>query len=140
MILEKGLKNNTETHAVLNRAMILAGVSASMFAINRILLIPLFPEIGFFRKYFGDIVALPVYLPLSFYLAKRLGLLVDDFHLRIPHILGGVFIFSLLFEGLVPLIDKSSIRDPYDVLAYLAGGFVLYIVVHTGNKYSTVQE
>ncbi|MBT3576349.1 MAG: hypothetical protein HN995_10690 [Candidatus Marinimicrobia bacterium] len=119
--------------------MILAGVSASIFAFNRIFLIPLFPEFGFFRKYFGDVLALPVYLPLSYYLAWRLGLITDDFQIKSAHVLGAGIIFSFLFEGLVPLIDTTSTRDPIDVLAYFAGGLVLYIVANTGRQNSINQ-
>ncbi|MBC8376298.1 MAG: hypothetical protein H8E26_09635 [FCB group bacterium] len=116
--------------------MILAAVSAGIFAINRLLLIPLLPELGFFRKYFGDVLALPVYLPLSYYLAWRLGLIMDDFRIKITHVLGAGIIFSLLFEGLIPFIDESSTRDPMDILAYFAGGLVLYIVANTGKQNS----
>jgi hypothetical protein len=119
--------------------MILAGISVCLYAINRLLIIPLFPEVGFFRKYFGDVLALPVYLPLSYYLAWRLGLIMDDFQIKITHILGAVIIFSLLFEGLLPFIDATSTRDPIDILAYFAGGLVLYIVVNTGKRHSNNQ-
>ncbi|NQT61621.1 MAG: hypothetical protein HQ556_01570 [Candidatus Marinimicrobia bacterium] len=130
------MTNNPEISAILRRIMILAGVSAGIFAINRLLLIPLFPELGFFRKYFGDVLALPVYLPLSYYLAWRLGLIMDDFQIKITHVLGAGIIFSLLFEGLIPFIDESSTRDPMDILAYFAGGLVLYIVANTGKQNS----
>jgi len=85
------------------------------------------------------VLALPVYLPLSYYLAWRLGLIMDDFQIKITHILGAVIIFSLLFEGLLPFIDATSTRDPIDILAYFAGGLVLYIVVNTGKRHSNNQ-
>jgi len=106
--------------------MILAGVSASIYALNRLLLIPIFPEVGFFKRYLGDMLALPVYLPLSFYLAWRLHLIPEDFQFKITHIVGAGIIFSILFEGLIPAIDATAIRDPWDILAYFAGGLVVF--------------
>ena len=84
--------------------MILAGVSAFIYALNRLLIIPMLPEIGFFNKYLGDMLALPVYLPLSFYLAWRLHLIPEDFQLQLTHIIGAGIIFSILFEGIIPIL------------------------------------
>ncbi len=118
--------NNQKMNLLLRRLMILAGVSASIYVLNRFLLIPRLPEIGFFNKYLGDMLALPVYLPLSFYLAWRLHLISEDFQFKITHIVGAGIIFSILFEGLIPAIDATAIRDPWDILAYFAGGLVVY--------------
>ena len=125
--------NNRELNPLLRRLMILAGVSAGVYALNRLLLIPMFPEIRFFKEYLGDMMALPVYLPLSFYLAWRLRLIPGDFQLQYLHIVGAGLIFSILFEGIIPMIDTTSTRDLYDILAYFAGGLVVYRV---GSKTS----
>ena len=108
--------------------MILAGVSASVYALNRILLIPMLPEVWFLKQYVGDVLALPVYLPLSFYLAWRLQLIPEDFQVHVSHIVGASIIFSLLFEGIVPALDTTAVRDPWDVVAYFTGGLFVYIV------------
>jgi len=113
--------------------MVLAGASACLYALNRIVLIPAFPEIEFFSQYVGDILALPVYLPLSIYLARRLKLITDDFQISAVQVLGGVIIFSLLFEGLIPIFDEASIQDEYDILAYLAGGLLVFMVSSAGR-------
>lgn len=117
----------------MKRLMVLAGVSAILYALNRIVFIPTFPDIQFFRRYVGDLLALPVYLPLSIYLAWRLKLIPDSFQISAVQVLGGVIIFSLLFEGLIPIIDKTSIRDGYDILAYLAGSLLVFVVSSTGQ-------
>jgi hypothetical protein len=82
----------------------------------------------FLASYLGDFLALPVYLPLSLYLAHRLGLLGPSFTLKFSHILGAVLIFSLIFEGIIPLLDPRSIADTGDILAYLLGGMLVYFV------------
>ena len=122
----RGLVNKQEISPTLRYLLILAGVSAIIYSMNRLLLIPMLPELGFLKKYLGDMLALPVYLPLSFYLAWRLKLAPRDIQLHLGHILGAVVIFSALFEGLVPLIDSSATSDPADILAYFAGGLLVY--------------
>ncbi|MCF6238462.1 MAG: hypothetical protein L3J79_06580 [Candidatus Marinimicrobia bacterium] len=100
---------------------------------NRWFIIPQANSPDFFREYLGDILALPVYLPLSFYLALKLDIVSPDLELGIGHIVGAVLIFSVIFEGVVPLIDKSSTSDIWDILAYFGGGLIVYLVSRTGR-------
>ena len=122
--------------------MILAGVAATVYALNRLLLIQIMPEVDFLKKYLSDVMALPVYLPVSLYLAWRLHLVPEDYKLQFTHILGAVIIFGFLFEGVVPVFDATTTRDPFDILAYLAGGLVVYIVGSMGRqkRISTQQD
>ncbi len=122
------MTTNHELGLPLRRLMILAGVSATVYALNRLLFIQMMPEFGFLRQYLSDILALPVYLPVSLYFAWRLHLIPEDYRLHFTHILAAVVIFSLIFEGIIPVFDKSTIGDPFDILAYFAGGFLVYIV------------
>lgn len=108
--------------------MILAAVSSILYVLNRIMIIPNQPTLSFFSNYFGDLLALPVYLPLSLYLALRLELIPNDFQLTLLHILLAGILFSILFEGIVPAIDRSTIRDPWDIVAYFIGGLVVYAI------------
>jgi len=126
---------------LLKRMMVLAMFSTMVYVINRLLVIPMWPEIDFSKKYVGDILALPVYLPLSFYLALRRHLIPEDFKLHFMHILAAGVIFSILFEGLVPFIDQTSTRDPFDILAYFAGGLLVYAVAFSAREktISTIQ-
>jgi len=86
------------------------------------------------KRYLADMLALPAYLPLSVYLAWRLHLIPDPFKLHPLHIVGTGAVFSLLFEGLIPMIDSTAIRDPFDVLAYFSGGLLVYLVSVSGGK------
>jgi len=135
------LANNHELSSALRRLIFLAGISVSIYAINRLFLIQMLPEIGFLKYYLSDILALPVYLPTSLYLAWRLHLISGEYRLDFIHILGAVLTFSLLFEGIVPVFDATTTRDPYDVLAYFAGGLLVYIVGSAGrHRRSLTQE
>jgi len=128
------LSNNLKLSSSLKRLLLLAGISVCLYAINRLVVIPIFPEVGFFKKYLADILALPAYLPLSVYLAWRLHLIPDPFKFHPVHIFGAGIIFSVLFEGIIPLIDSTSISDPIDVLSYFAGGLVVYLVGISGEN------
>jgi len=110
----------------IKRLIILAAISSILYLLNRFLIIPTQSEFSFFSNYFGDLLALPVYLPLSVYLAQRLKLIPDDFQLTLLHILFAGLLFSILFEGIVPAIDSAATRDPWDIVAYFVGGFVVY--------------
>lgn len=124
----RDLANNRQLSSLLRRLLILAGASAIIYVLNRLIVIPMLPEIGFFNKYLGDVLALPVYLPLSIYLAWRLDLIPEDFQLHLVHIAVAGIIFSILFEGIMPIFDSTSTRDPFDVMAYFAGGLMVYMV------------
>ena len=108
--------------------MILAGISATVYALNRLLLVQMMPEVGFLKKYLSDMLALPVYLPVSLYLARRLHLVPQEYKLHFTHIFAAVLIFGLIFEGIVPVIDTTATRDTFDILAYFAGGLLVFIV------------
>jgi len=108
--------------------MVLAAISTMLYALNRIWLLAAFPRVEFFSRYFGDLLALPVYVPLSFYLAWRLQLLPAEFRLKPSHVSGAALMFSVLFEGLIPLMDSTSFSDLGDVVAYFGGAVVVYLV------------
>lgn len=126
--------NNPQIAPYFRRLLTLSVISAGLFSINRLVLIPSFPDVHFLKQYLADFLALPAYLPLSLYLAWRLNLIPETFRLRFSHILGASLIFGLLFEGVIPMVDETAIRDPMDVLAYLLGGVLVYIVAVTGMK------
>jgi hypothetical protein len=103
----------------------LALAAAVVYVLNRWLILPRTGSSLFWRNYLGDMLALPVYLPLSLYLARKLDVVENGFHLKFWHILGVTVLFTLFFEGLVPLLETGSTADPWDALAYLAGGLLV---------------
>ncbi|MEA3288031.1 MAG: hypothetical protein U9Q77_11755 [Candidatus Marinimicrobia bacterium] len=119
--------DSADSDRCLKHLMILALFAALLYLVNRWVVIPQVNRSPFFRDHLSDVLALPVYLPLSFYLAVRLDMIPENFQLGVGHILGAVILFSIIFEGLVPLIDNSATRDLWDVPAYLAGGLIVYI-------------
>ncbi len=122
-----------DTDRPLKHLIVLALTAALVYSLNRWFIIPIAKSPAFFQEYLGDILALPVYLPLSVYIAVRLRIIPQCFQLHFGHILGAVILFSIIFEGLVPLFDDSSTRDLLDVAAYLLGGVFVYL---TNRLYS----
>ncbi len=106
----------------------LALFAALSYLVNRWFIIPRESSPEFFHEYFSDALALPVYIPLSLFAAVKLDLISQEFRIRSFHMLGIVIIFSLLFEGLVPVLNKASTRDLWDVAAYLTGGILVLLV------------
>jgi|FLOH01.1.fsa_nt_gi hypothetical protein len=108
--------------------MILAVMATVLYVFNRLIIIPGFSNSTFFHEYFGDLLALPAYLPASLFIGIKLNIVARPFEFRFYHIVAAVLIFSAIFEGLLPIIDSASVRDPYDILAYFVGGVLVLIV------------
>ncbi len=109
-------------------------MAVALYGINRLMIIPRFGNIVFFRDYLGDLLALPVYLPASLFIGIKLNIVVEDFEFRFIHVVGAGLIFSVIFEALLPMIDSTSIRDPFDSLAYFAGGMIVLLVSSVSEK------
>ncbi len=120
--------------------MLLALLAALVYLLNRWIIIPQAGSSPFFRDHMGDILALPVYLPLSFYLAVRLEVIPRYFQLTLGHVLGAAVLFSIIFEGLVPLVDASSTSDVWDIVAYFGGGLLVYFIGRIGLVQSVSTE
>ena len=101
-------------------------VGIALYALNRLALAPHFSGIRFFRAYWDDILALPVFIPLSFWLARKFSVLQPDKYLSWIHILLGWLVFSIVFEWLVPLLITHRYSDWGDVNAYALGGILLW--------------
>jgi len=114
--------------------MVLAYIAVALYTFNRFIMIPQFSNIVFFHEYLGDLLALSVYLPASLFVGIKLNIVPNHFEFRFSHIVVAVILFSVIFEGILPAIDSTSVRDPFDILAYFAGGLIVLIVSVTSGK------
>lgn len=114
-----------DTHRCPKHLMGLAVLAALTYILNRWGLMLTENPTPFLSSYLGDFLALPVYLPLSVGLAQRLKLIDLNFQLGSVQIILAVMVFSVLFEGVVPLLNSDSVADPWDILAYLGGGLLV---------------
>ncbi|WP_266203645.1 magnesium citrate secondary transporter [Pontibacter kalidii] len=75
------------------------------------------------HTHLDDLLALPLTLTIAL-AAERLYFRNPYFVLPLRYTLLALLLFSLVFEGLLPLLHRRYTADPWDVLAYLAGAFI----------------
>lgn len=78
----------------------------------------------FLRGYFNDVLLIPCALPLVLWLHRRLGLRAHDAAPQWGEIFFHLVVWSVLFEAIGPHIMRGVTGDPWDVVAYCAGGIV----------------
>lgn len=106
-------------------AILLIGIA--LYVANRLVFLRLYSDIPFFRTSFDDLLALIVFVPLSYLGARKLQVIPPNGPLRFWHIVLGWVIFSLFFEAIIPRFVLHRTSDFYDVVAYAGGGFVLWL-------------
>jgi hypothetical protein len=83
----------------------------------------------FTTAYLNDVLCLPIFVPLSLWLQRVMGVRHGDDYPRAWEILQHAAVFSILFELILPrfpLLFRST-ADPLDAVAYLAGGAIGYV-------------
>ena len=107
-----------------------------LYALNRWHLKPHAIGGAFTAGYFNDVLCLPLFVPLSLYVQRLLRVRCHDGPPRLPEIAQHLAVFSIVFEWLLPSLPQwfRSTADPYDVLAYAAGGGVAYAVWSLGPR------
>ncbi|MCF7800701.1 MAG: DUF393 domain-containing protein [Candidatus Marinimicrobia bacterium] len=116
--------------AVIDRAtqyliyLVIAG--GLLYSINRWFILPAVDADSFFRTSLHDVLALIVFVPLSYFLARRLSIISPNIPLRLWHIGLGWLVFSVVFEWLVPNVMPHRTGTWGDVGAYALGGLLLW--------------
>ena len=90
---------------------------------------------SFVHCYLGDVLCLPVLLPVTLWLQRRCGLRGHDGAPTAAEWLGHWGLWSLCFEWLgpaLPLLAPGAVRDPWDAVAYGAGGVAAAAVWRVG--------
>lgn len=82
----------------------------------------------FTHGYLNDVLCLPLFLPMILRAQQILGLRRHDDYPRLWEVLQHWAIFSIVFEVIIPRFPSrfDSTADPFDVLAYLAGGLLAW--------------
>lgn len=116
--------------AVIDRAtqylIYLAIIGGLLYGINRLYILPVASADSFFRTSFDDVLALVVFIPLSYFLGRKLSVIPGTVPLRFWHIVLAWAVFSLVFEGLAPHVIPHRTGARGDVAAYAAGGVILW--------------
>ncbi|CAN5919513.1 hypothetical protein BH24BAC1_BH24BAC1_07630 [soil metagenome] len=74
--------------------------------------------------YLDDLLCLPIVLTLTLLLMQRYVMRDMGYGLPDSYLALAVLMFSVFFEGLLPLLSPVYVRDPVDVLAYAAGALL----------------
>jgi hypothetical protein len=100
----------------------LCALACLLYILNRWLLIP---KVGgtFLRGHFNDLLLIPAALPPVLFLHRRLRLRSHDHPPLWSEVTWHLVVWSLLFEGVGPRLMTVT-GDPWDVLAYAAGGIL----------------
>ena len=104
--------------------------SLAVYSTNRWLLKPWDLSGEFGRFYLNDVLCLPLLLPMILYAQRLVGLRHTDAFPRPWEVLQHAAVFSIVFELILPSLPNAfrSTADPYDVVAYLAGGLAALLV------------
>lgn len=95
------------------------------------------PPNAFTSGYVNDLLCLPIFVPMSLWLQRRLGLRWDDSPPRLWEVAQHWAVFSVAFEVIVPRLPGfRSTADPWDVIAYAVGGALAWACWRRGANAS----
>lgn len=86
---------------------------------------------SFVHCYLGDVLCLPVCVPVTLWLQRRAGLRSHDRRPTPRELLLHWLLWSACFEGLgprMPLLAPGAVCDPWDAVAYGVGGLLAAVV------------
>lgn len=86
---------------------------------------------SFVHCYFGDVLCLPVCVPVALWLQRRLGLRLHDQLPSKRELVLHWLLWSACFEWLgprIPMLAPGAVSDPWDAVAYGAGGLVAALI------------
>lgn len=77
----------------------------------------------FINAYMDDLLFFPITLHLIYGWFEKVRK-VKNYTMPVRHILVSVVFISIVFEGLLPLIDNTMTGDPLDVVCYIIGATI----------------
>ena len=86
----------------------------------------------FFVCYFNDLICTPLLLAYVNLLLSLIGHSLS----KLLHILFLCLCAGLVWEFVAPLMKPSSVTDPIDLLCYLSGGMLYWLLLRTIQYYS----
>jgi hypothetical protein len=97
-----------------------------LYPINRYLLKPHHIGGWFTHGYLNDVMCLPLFVPMILYAQHIIGLRKGAAYPRVWEIFQNFVVFTIVFQGITPRLPRifTSAGDPWDILAYAAGGIV----------------
>lgn len=85
-------------------------------------------QFHFLRNHLDDFLLIPTALPLLLWIFRKLNLRSSDLHPTRQEIVTWTIVWSVLFEGVFPVLFVQSTADWLDVLAYATGAVVAWAI------------
>ncbi|PTY01391.1 hypothetical protein DB346_13055 [Verrucomicrobia bacterium LW23] len=102
---------------------------ALLYLANRLIIKPfLLPHSSLIQGHFNDFLLVPVALPVFLYVYRILGLRRHNRPPDAREIAIHVVAWSIFFEVYSPLVFPRSVGDPWDAIAYAAGGLLAWSI------------
>jgi hypothetical protein len=101
-------------------------ISLLIYALNRHVLKPHHIGGWFTHGYLNDVLCLPLFVPMILYAQHLIGLRPHRRYPQFWEIFQNWAAFTIVFQLIIPRFPKTYISagDPWDILAYLAGGVI----------------
>jgi hypothetical protein len=76
------------------------------------------------------VLCLPLFTPIILYIQRHLGVRQHDRFPRVWEIAQHGVIFTIVFQVITPRFPRvfTSAGDPYDIIAYFAGGVIAGLI------------
>ena len=85
-------------------------------------------EVPFFANQLNDLLLVPCAVPVLLGVYRLLGWRAEEGRPRAMEIFPVLIVWSLLFEWIGPQFMQGTVADPWDVVAYWAGGVGAWLV------------
>ncbi len=102
-------------------------VACAAYGLNRWLLKPSFDS-AFLHGTFNDMLLIPAALPWVLWVQFKLGWRTDDHFPTLGEIAGHLVVWTVIAEGIMPLLNPRFTADWWDVVAYAAGAVVAAVL------------
>jgi hypothetical protein len=104
--------------------------SLILYAANRFYLKPNHIGGWFTHGYLNGVLCLPLFVPIILYIQHLTGVRPHYRFPRLWEILQIFAVFTVVFQWWVPKFPRVfvSAHDPYDILAYFAGGILAWLI------------
>lgn len=96
---------------------------------------PIYTECVFMNGYFNDVLA-------GLLLISFTNLMFDKINKSFYSLLkieGYLCLVGLFWEYITPLYNQNSTSDPFDILAYMIGGLVYFVIIKKVKKIKDVK-
>jgi hypothetical protein len=81
-------------------------------------------------SYLDDLLVMPIVLTLTLLFQRSVTYRNQAYVFSPWHVVVAIVYFALVFEVVLPRYSERYTADPFDVLAYTAGGFLFYTFIN----------